>query len=334
MQENMITEEKWIDVKGYDGIYQISNKGKVKSIDRVDRGNHFVKGRVLKEVCEGENEHAYVSLTDKSGNRKKKYIYRLVAEHFVENPNGYKSVRHKDGDIHNVDANNLEWFDYMTSKERSKIYYQNRDRSKCVRCGKQLDRTGVYCNSCLNLRREDGKKSIIFYRSIGICPYCKKEILLGEEKSCPECRAKQAEIASRRREGDGYEKIKERIRENGRMKRKERAKNGECTMCGKKLTDTRYKMCSACRYKTREKRYTGRSVREERVENGFCFFCGAKQLPGYKVCENCRNKCISNLSNVDRSYSYWAKDNNLIFIKNKRRNGYGSELFKTHKAGT
>ena len=58
MQENMITEEKWIDVKGYDGIYQISNKGKVKSIDRVDRGNHFVKGRVLKEVCEGENEHA------------------------------------------------------------------------------------------------------------------------------------------------------------------------------------------------------------------------------------------------------------------------------------
>ena len=78
MQENMITEEKWIDVKGYDGIYRISNKGKVKSIDRVDRGNHFVKGRVLKEVCEGEKKFdektmdIWYSFNELNGHKKMK----------------------------------------------------------------------------------------------------------------------------------------------------------------------------------------------------------------------------------------------------------------------
>ena len=93
-------KEIWKDIKGYEGKYQISNLGKVKSLI----GN----SKILKpEIRTG---YYSVSLMK---NKKKHYyrIHRLVAEAFIPNPNNLPMVNHKDEDKLNNIASNLEWCD-------------------------------------------------------------------------------------------------------------------------------------------------------------------------------------------------------------------------------
>lgn len=104
-------KETWKDVKGYEGVYQISDCGNVKSIST----NRSIHGKVLnlkreRPVSAWDNGHGYlvVSLT-KCGKRKNYYVHRLVAEHFVENLNNYGVVNHIDYDTKNNNADNLEW---------------------------------------------------------------------------------------------------------------------------------------------------------------------------------------------------------------------------------
>lgn len=103
--------EIWKDVQGYEGLYQISNLGNVRSLPRaVNQGKHgntrAVGGYLLKPTDNG-NGYLLVFLR-KDGKRKNHYVHRLVAEHFVEN-GGFKYVNHKDFDTHNNCVDNLEW---------------------------------------------------------------------------------------------------------------------------------------------------------------------------------------------------------------------------------
>ena len=101
-------EEIWKDIKGYEGKYQISNTGNVKSL-HYHRGN---KEKILAPRCvtknNGEQLYYYVMLS-KNNHVKCCKIHRLVAEHFVPNPQNKPYVNHKDGNKHNNNANNLEW---------------------------------------------------------------------------------------------------------------------------------------------------------------------------------------------------------------------------------
>lgn len=107
--------EEWKDVEGYEQIYQVSNTGKVKSLDRYVKregtSDLFIKGRILKEGSNGK--YKTVNLC-KDNITQNKYIHRLVAKAFVENPNNKKQVNHIDENILNNNSNNLEW---VTSKE-------------------------------------------------------------------------------------------------------------------------------------------------------------------------------------------------------------------------
>lgn len=100
--------ERWRDIRGYEGIYQISDKGNVKSFPR-KVWNYTKPGRMLK-MHRKPTGYLYLSLTD--ANRctaKHVYVHRLVAEAFVDNPYGYTQVNHKDLNKSNNDYTNLEW---------------------------------------------------------------------------------------------------------------------------------------------------------------------------------------------------------------------------------
>lgn len=105
--------EIWKDIKGFEGIYQISNKGSVRSVDRVQKNKNGVaihyKGKRIKP---NPNSHGYFRVQLKAnGKTELLFVHRLVAKHFVENPlpEINNVVNHIDSNPHNNDATNLEW---------------------------------------------------------------------------------------------------------------------------------------------------------------------------------------------------------------------------------
>lgn len=95
--------EEWRDVTGYDGLYQVSSNGRVKSLG----GNWR---RKCGELSQRKNTHGYsVVNLSMNGVRKTFSVHRLVAEAFIKKEEGKNHVNHIDGDKSNNDANNLEW---------------------------------------------------------------------------------------------------------------------------------------------------------------------------------------------------------------------------------
>lgn len=105
--------EIWKDIKGYEGFYQVSNLGNVKSLERYrsvkQSGIQLLKERILKYSFRGG--YKYVVLY-KNDNGKKYNIHRLVAESFIPNINNKPCVNHIDEDILNNNILNLEWVTY------------------------------------------------------------------------------------------------------------------------------------------------------------------------------------------------------------------------------
>ena len=101
-------QEIWKDIKGYEGLYQVSNLGRVKRTGKYR--NQFTSWESNKDLKlkEGTNIYLYVDLS--KDNKVKRYlVHRLVMEAFIDNPNGYKEVNHKDGNKKNNKVENLEW---------------------------------------------------------------------------------------------------------------------------------------------------------------------------------------------------------------------------------
>lgn len=103
-------EEIWVDIKGYEGAYQVSNLGRVRSLDRIDpHGGYYprsLKGKLLKPLTNKSNPYTRVALSD----RTKVYVHILVAEHFLgPKPFADAEVNHKNGVKTDCVYLNLEW---------------------------------------------------------------------------------------------------------------------------------------------------------------------------------------------------------------------------------
>jgi hypothetical protein len=110
--------ENWKDVVGYEGYYQISNFGRVRSLDRNEINRNGVSRR-LKGSLKGTfiNQGKYVLVTlSKNCINKAFCLHRLIAEAFIPNPNNLDEVNHKDRNKKNNFSSNLEW---CTSRENT-----------------------------------------------------------------------------------------------------------------------------------------------------------------------------------------------------------------------
>ena len=106
--------ENWQPVKGYDGMYEVSDLGRVKSLKY---GNE----KILKPL---KNTHGYLHVSlCKDGQRKTIAVHRLVAEAFIQNPNNLETINHKDEVKTNNAASNLEWM-----SQRDNINYGTRNK--------------------------------------------------------------------------------------------------------------------------------------------------------------------------------------------------------------
>ena len=113
--------EQWKDIKGYEGIYQISNEGRVKSLEKIKNGsNQFgkcimhVKEKILKQY---PNTLGRLQIDlKKDGDRKMCLVHRLVAETFIPNPENYTNVHHIDENKINNNVENLKWIDESEHK--------------------------------------------------------------------------------------------------------------------------------------------------------------------------------------------------------------------------
>lgn len=104
--------EIWKDIKGYEGLYQISNYGEVRSLDRTVVYCNGKKARYKSKIRKASNSDYRLIALSKKGNVKVYKISRLVALHFIPKIKGKNIVNHKDGNKYNDYVNNLEWCTY------------------------------------------------------------------------------------------------------------------------------------------------------------------------------------------------------------------------------
>ena len=140
--------EIWKDIKGYEGLYQVSNLGRVKSLDRIAYNpngtvNSHIKEKILAPVLNNKG-YQYVNL-HKNGEIKKMLVHRLVAMAFIPNSENKPMINHKDENPLNNCVDNLEWCDskynnnYGTKnarmiQNRRSYKFGNHPRAKAVFC--------------------------------------------------------------------------------------------------------------------------------------------------------------------------------------------------------
>ena len=102
--------ETWRPVKGYEGFYEVSDCGRVRSVEHIDNIKHLHPSKVLKPRADNRG-YMRVHLS-KEGDAKYYSVHRLVAQAFVDKPDGCDIVNHLDSNPSNNCADNLEWTTY------------------------------------------------------------------------------------------------------------------------------------------------------------------------------------------------------------------------------
>lgn len=108
--------EEWRDIQEYEGLYQVSSLGRVKSLGKGNSNNS--KEKILKL---DKNYKGYLQINlYKDGKLKHYRVHRLVANAFIPNPNNYEEINHKDENKENNCVENLEWCNRQYNAEYSK----------------------------------------------------------------------------------------------------------------------------------------------------------------------------------------------------------------------
>lgn len=114
---------RWADVSGYEGFYQVSDEGDVKSLDRLvrcrDGRERHMRSRPIRPIV-ARNGRLIVGL-NRDGRSEQRFVHRLVAEAFVPGWFDGAIARHVDGDRRNNSAENLEWVDHAENYSRNQL---------------------------------------------------------------------------------------------------------------------------------------------------------------------------------------------------------------------
>ena len=114
-------KEVWVNIKGYEGAYQVSNLGNVRSVDREILMSHggikFLEGKMLK-LNEDNLGYLRVNLYDKKKNKKTWRVHQLVGINFLDNEDGHTYVNHINRDKLDNRVENLVWVSRYENNSR------------------------------------------------------------------------------------------------------------------------------------------------------------------------------------------------------------------------
>ena len=213
----------------------------------------------------------------------------------------------------------------MSTPKAVKDFIQRRkDNNLCISCGNPLDRNGVRCTNCNNEQNKEKRKTKQMYIQCGICYRCRKNPIMGNEKMCPECRAKLCEWKNNRPE-EKRKIEKEQTRISHEKKRQYCRENGICYNCQKRESLPNKKLCSICRAKLNRKNreyYAKNNIgltKEEKIEKGICIWCDNPVKDGKKICEAHYEKCIKNLEKGRKPNEEWRRLNDVQIFKRKKK---------------
>ena len=118
-----VGEEVWLPVIGYDGLYEVSSWGKVKSLRRktlgIWGGGKMSNGKLLKQTI---SKFGYIRITlSKNGKPIQFSVHRIVAKAFIENPKELPCINHKDSNRTNNHIENLEWVTYKENSHHAAV---------------------------------------------------------------------------------------------------------------------------------------------------------------------------------------------------------------------
>lgn len=156
-------EEEWKDIKNYEGYYQVSNKGRVKSLHHYASNGYkdiLYKGKVLKP---GNNGRGYLFVNLCKNNKTKQfYIHKLVAEAFIQNKENKATVNHIDGIKSNNNVENLEWNTYSENNTHMHrvLGVNTRDTSK-NKITQQYDTNGNLIKEYKSMREAQRQTGIL-----------------------------------------------------------------------------------------------------------------------------------------------------------------------------
>lgn len=163
-----MTEETWLPIKSWEGLYEVSDLGRVRSLDReVRHSKNFTyrqRGAVL-HPSPRHRGHLVVSLTQ-SPRRESWYVHRLVADAFLPNPENHPLVLHGDDDPNNNEVNNLRWGTYKDNAQDRTLNGgdANSNKTHCVRGHPYSPETtrvwngSRFCRACNTLLAREYRK--------------------------------------------------------------------------------------------------------------------------------------------------------------------------------
>lgn len=146
----------YLPVQGYEGSYEVSDQGTVRSINRTFKGQdgatYKKRGRVLATNCNKNVEYQQVSLWNQNKGMSY-YVHRLVAIAHKPNPQALPEVNHKDGNRQNNLATNLEWTDRIGNATHAvqtglKTYTNRLTKSEFIKCLFEVINGESYASLC------------------------------------------------------------------------------------------------------------------------------------------------------------------------------------------